>query len=49
VPRAELEGDMATRNGPAGALDVPSLRKLTAIVSKSKTCLIFINRSEKMA
>jgi recombination protein RecA len=40
VPRAELEGEM----GLQARLMSQALRKLTGIVSKSKTCLIFINQ-----
>jgi len=45
VPRAELEGDMGDpQMGLQARLMSQALRKLTAIVSKSKTCLIFINQ-----
>ena len=45
VPRAELEGEMgATHVGLQARLMSQALRKLTAIVAKSKTCLIFIIR-----
>ena len=45
VPRAELEGDMGDAHmGLQARLMSQALRKLTAIVSKSKTCLIFINQ-----
>src|SRR6202158_4215143 len=45
VPRAELEGDMGDpQMGLQARLMSQALRKLTAIVSKSHTCLIFINR-----
>jgi len=45
VPRAELEGDMGEpQMGLQARLMSQALRKLTAIVSKSKTCLIFINQ-----
>jgi recombination protein RecA len=45
VPRAELEGDMGdAQMGLQARLMSQALRKLTAIVSKSKTCLIFINQ-----
>ena len=44
VPKAELEGDMGDPSmGLQARLMSQALRKLTAIVSKSKTCLIFIN------
>jgi recombination protein RecA len=45
VPRAELEGEMGEpQMGLQARLMSQALRKLTAIVSKSKTCLIFINQ-----
>jgi len=45
VPRAELEGDMGDIHvGLQARLMSQALRKLTAIVSKSKTCAIFINQ-----
>ena len=45
VPRAELEGDMGDSHvGLQARLMSQALRKLTAIVAKSKTCLIFINQ-----
>jgi recombination protein RecA len=45
VPRAELEGEMGdTHVGLQARLMSQALRKLTATVSKSKTCLIFINQ-----
>ena len=45
VPRAELEGEMGdSMPGLQARLMSQALRKLTAIVSKSKTCLIFINQ-----
>jgi recombination protein RecA len=45
VPRAELEGDMGdAQMGMQARLMSQALRKLTSIVSKSKTCLIFINQ-----
>ncbi len=45
VPRAELEGDMGdTHVGLQARLMSQALRKLTGAVSKSKTCLIFINQ-----
>src|SRR3979411_491577 len=44
-PRAELEGDMGDpQMGLQARLMSQALRKLTAIVSKSRTCLIFINQ-----
>jgi len=45
VPRAELEGEMGDSHvGLQARLMSQALRKLTAIVSKSRTCLIFINQ-----
>ena len=45
VPRAELEGEMGdAQMGLQARLMSQALRKLTAIVSKSKTCIIFINQ-----
>src|SRR5256885_1588245 len=45
VPRAELEGEMGDpQMGLQARLMSQALRKLTAIVSKSRTCLIFINQ-----
>jgi recombination protein RecA len=45
VPKAELEGDMGDpQMGMQARLMSQALRKLTGIVSKSKTCLIFINQ-----
>ena len=45
VPRAELEGEMGDSHmGLQARLMSQALRKLTGIVSKSKTCLIFINQ-----
>src|SRR3984893_16980028 len=45
VPKAELEGDMGDPSmGLQARLMSQALRKLTGIVSKSKTCLIFINQ-----
>jgi recombination protein RecA len=45
VPKAELDGDMGdSMPGLQARLMSQALRKLTAIVSKSKTCLIFINQ-----
>src|SRR5437660_384570 len=44
VPKAELEGEMGEpQMGLQARLMSQALRKLTAIVSKSRTCLIFIN------
>src|SRR5206468_754120 len=45
VPRAELEGEMGdAQMGLQARLMSQALRKLTGIVSKSRTCLIFINQ-----
>jgi len=45
VPRAEIEGDMGDRHiGLQARLMSQALRKLTAIISKTNTCMIFINQ-----
>ena len=45
VPRAELEGEMGdAQMGLQARLMSQALRKLTSVVAKSKTCLIFINQ-----
>lgn len=45
VPRAEIEGEMgASHVGLQARLMSQALRKLTAVISKSKSCLIFINQ-----
>jgi recombination protein RecA len=45
VPKAELDGEMGDSHmGLQARLMSQALRKLTGIVSKSKTCLIFINQ-----
>ncbi len=45
VPRAEIEGDMGDRHiGLQARLMSQALRKLTAIISKTNTCVIFINQ-----
>ena len=45
VPKAELEGEMGDSHvGLQARLMSQALRKLTAIVSKSNTCLVFINQ-----
>ncbi|HAV41543.1 MAG TPA: recombinase RecA [Acidobacteria bacterium] len=45
VPKAELEGEMGDAHmGLQARLMSQALRKLTAIVSRSKTCFIFINQ-----
>src|SRR5204863_4839273 len=44
-PRSELEGEMGdAQMGLQARLMSQALRKLTSIVAKSKTCLIFINQ-----
>ena len=45
TPRAEIEGEMgASHMGLQARLMSQALRKLTGIISKSKTCVIFINQ-----
>jgi recombination protein RecA len=45
VPRAEIEGEMGEAQvGLQARLMSQALRKLTGVVSKSRTCLIFINQ-----
>jgi len=45
TPRAEIEGDMGAHHmGAQARLMSQALRKLTAIVAKSKTTVIFINQ-----
>jgi recombination protein RecA len=45
TPRAEIEGDMGDAHmGLQARLMSQALRKLTAIISKTKTCVIFINQ-----
>jgi recombination protein RecA len=45
TPKVEIEGEMgATHIGLQARLMSQALRKLTAIISKSKTCLVFINQ-----
>jgi recombination protein RecA len=45
VPRAEIEGDMGDQHmGLQARLMSQALRKLTASISKSQTCVIFINQ-----
>lgn len=45
VPKAEIEGEMGdSLPGLQARLMSQALRKLTAVVSRSKTCLIFINQ-----
>lgn len=45
TPQAEIEGDMGDSHmGLQARLMSQALRKLTGIISKSRTCLIFINQ-----
>ncbi|MBI4352772.1 MAG: recombinase RecA [Candidatus Omnitrophica bacterium] len=45
VPKAEIEGDMGDSHmGLQARLMSQALRKLTAAIAKSKSCLIFINQ-----
>ena len=45
VPKAEIEGEMGDRHiGLQARLMSQALRKLTAIISKTNTCVIFINQ-----
>jgi recombination protein RecA len=45
TPRAEIEGDMGDSHmGLQARLMSQALRKLTAAISKSKTCVIFLNQ-----
>jgi recombination protein RecA len=45
VPKAEIDGEMGeAQMGLQARLMSQALRKLTGVVSKSKTCLIFINQ-----
>jgi recombination protein RecA len=45
VPRAEIEGDMGDSHmGLQARLMSQALRKLTGTISKSRTCVIFINQ-----
>ncbi|MCH7665583.1 MAG: recombinase RecA [Acidobacteria bacterium] len=45
VPRAEIEGEMGDSHvGLQARLMSQALRKLTGVVGKSRTCLIFINQ-----
>lgn len=45
TPKAEIEGEMGeTHMALQARLMSQAMRKLTAIISKSKTCLIFINQ-----
>ncbi|MBP8970394.1 recombinase RecA, partial [Myxococcota bacterium] len=45
VPKAELEGDMGDSHvGLQARLMSQALRKLAGVLSKSKTCMVFINQ-----
>jgi recombination protein RecA len=45
VPKAELDGEMGDSHmGVQARLMSQALRKLTGVVSKSRTCLLFINQ-----
>jgi recombination protein RecA len=45
VPKAELDGEMGDSHmGVQARLMSQALRKLTGVVSKSRTCLVFINQ-----
>ncbi len=45
VPKAEIEGEMGSSHvGLQARLMSQALRKLTGVISKSKSCLIFINQ-----
>ena len=45
VPRAEIEGNMGDAHmGLQARLMSQALRKLTSVISKTKTCVIFINQ-----
>lgn len=45
VPKAEIEGDMGDSHmGLQARLMSQALRKLTAAISRSKTCVVFINQ-----
>jgi len=45
VPRAEIEGEMGDQHvGLQARLMSQALRKLTATVSKSRTCMVFVNQ-----
>src|SRR5499425_66447 len=49
VPKAELDGEMGDSHmGLQARLMSQALRKLTGTVSKSRTCLIFINQIREM-
>ncbi len=45
VPRAEIEGEMgAAQMGLQARLMSQAMRKLTGVIGKSKTCMIFLNQ-----
>ncbi len=45
VPRAEIEGDMGDAHmGLQARLMSQALRKLTGVINKSRTCVVFINQ-----
>lgn len=45
VPRAEIEGDMGDSHmGLQARLMSQALRKLTGVINKSRTCVIFVNQ-----
>ncbi|MBN2077946.1 MAG: recombinase RecA, partial [Spirochaetes bacterium] len=45
VPKAEIDGDMGDSHmGLQARLMSQALRKLTGVISKSKTCVVFINQ-----
>jgi recombination protein RecA len=45
VPKAEIEGDMGDSHmGLQARLMSQALRKLTGVINKSKTCVVFINQ-----
>ena len=45
IPRAEIEGEMGdTHVGLQARLMSQAMRKLTGVISKSRTCVIFINQ-----
>ncbi len=48
TPKAEIEGEMGDRHiGLQARLMSQALRKLTAIISKTNTCLIFLNQTRQ--
>lgn len=48
VPKAELDGDMGDIHmGRQARLMSQALRKLTGVVSKSQTCMVFINQTRE--